>query len=215
MKLALSRVFATLVGGAAFLGSVGPAQGAPIVFQDQTAFETAAASAGVPLPLSLETFGAFALGLLPQTANGITVSTDNNGSINFGAYNGGSHAVIFSTQEFGTSITFNFPSPIHAFGVSVYDLGTVGPTDLSITTTAGAQLVYNNFESGRGNILFAGVIDATTAFSSVTVTNTQWDDYVELDNVTYGASAVPEPGTLALLGAGLAGLRSLRRKRAA
>jgi PEP-CTERM motif len=214
MKSALGRTIAAAFLSATYFGAIGSAQAAPIVFNDVTAYQNAAALAGIPL--NTETFSAFPpFTALPQTANGITVSTNNNGFIGFSFDS--TNAVVFTTQSSGTSITFTFSTPINAFGVSVYHLGTVGATDLSITTTGAPQLVYDGFTYGGGSLLlFAGVFDSATTFMSATVTNTALGDYVELDNVLYGSAApVPEPGTLTLLGAGLAGLRFLRRKRAA
>lgn len=191
--------------GAVFSGTIGTAHAAPIYYTNLAGFQTAAGLAGIVL--NLETLDAHPLGSLPSSANGITASTDDFASVASPFY-GSWQVVAFDTQSGGTSITFTFASPINAFGLSIYDLGTQGPTDLSITTAGGSHLLYDDFQSSRGNLLFGGVIDSATFFTSATITNSQVADYVELDDVLYGAGApVPEPGTLALLGAGLAALR--------
>jgi hypothetical protein len=77
--------------------------------------------------------------------------------------------------------------------------------------------------SSHGLKSLYGVIDTVEAFTSVTLTNLDFGDLVEFDNVQYGngptavnlpAFPVAEPGTLALFGLGLVGLGFARRRKA-
>jgi hypothetical protein len=73
--------------------------------------------------------------------------------------------------------------------------------------------LFTNFTGPDGNVLFAGVIDATNAFSSVTFTleGVPQGDFIAFDRVQ--SATVSEPSLLALLGLGLAGLAAARRRK--
>ena len=180
-----SRRFATVACSAvlmlvATIGSFSSA--APVFYDNLTAFQTATSG----IFLTSESFDATTVGSLPQTTpSGITVSTTGSGTITSTPAYGSGNAVGFGTDFGGTSITFDFSSPISAFGLDIFDLGTAGATDLTLTTVGGSQIVFDDFTSSVGNQQFAGVFDPNSPFTSVTLTNTETGDYVELDNLQF------------------------------
>jgi len=118
----------------------------------------------------------------------------------------GQQTVYFATPS---SVTFTFNDAITHFGVDVIDLGTVGATDLTVDYVNGSSVVYTNYSGG--GVLFVGVIDSTP-FVSVTFSATAPDDGIDFDRMQYKGGVIPEPASLALVGLGLVGLASLRRR---
>lgn len=121
------------------------------------------------------------------------------------------------TAEFfgaGESITFIFPTPIVAFGISFN----------TFAISAGAYLLTNNLGDvapsfydpfpGFGTGQFAGFI-SDTPFFAVTVTNPGGISYTLDDMIYLGAqqAAVPEPGSVALWASLTLGACLLRRSR--
>jgi hypothetical protein len=100
--------------------------------------------------------------------------------------------------------TFDFANAINAFGI---DFGMYG-SPLATVSLNGLQ--YSKTNGG-----FFGIIDTENSFTSVRYAAGGSGSL--LDNVTYGvagAQEVPEPGSIALLLIGVAGLGSLRRRSA-
>lgn len=184
----------------------------PIVYTDQTTFETAASSAGIVL--GLEDFDAFVssddLLTNPVSMNGVTVSGSGNDTQLRDSFvqTSGKAPMIRSSTDGGDSITFEFSSGINAIGFDIFDLGTTPvSTTLTLTASGGAQILFEDVSNLAGSpIHFGGVIDTMSSFVSATLAASASGDFVEFDNMRTGALAdakVPSPGTIVLLAIGL------------
>ena len=203
-----SFVFSTLLAVAAATA----VEASPIVYTSAATFGTDAGLAGIAL--TTENFNTFPTTSSDVTVNGVTVSDGVPASSNAAvgpAIFGTGQSVTSSTNP-PTLVRFSFASAINAFGISVFDLGTVGATTLSYTLSNGATgNIFINYSGGGA--LFAGIIDSTP-FTYIQFGNTVGGDFVEMDNASFGATAVPEPATLLLLGGGLAAVAARRRRAA-
>jgi hypothetical protein len=178
-----------------------------------------------PSPLALN-FGAAGTATL-SGGSGVVSHT------NVGTTNGAGRYAISGTQFWEVSaggggnfhVDFSNSGGIAAFGFYGVDIGDFGGT-LTLTLANGLSTVLNvpntvgSNGSTDGSVLYFGVIGTTAAdrFTSVTFnTSTGQGDVFAFDNLTIGSLEqvhVPEPGTLALIGIGLAGLWFRRRSQA-
>lgn len=190
----------------------------PIYFTDESAFNAAIKEK----KLTVEDFE-------QSAASGSTVSFAG-GSVNcvgtvwcptfFGVRDefgtDGLRTVYFASPD---TITFVFSQPINTFSIDVLGLGTQGSTTFSILDSNGNQRdLFVNFVDPTpapvSTPLFVGLVDIDHPFTSVSFTGTANGDGIDFDRLQYGMSKkVPEPGTIALFGLGLAGLAFTRRRK--
>jgi hypothetical protein len=153
----------------------------------------------------------------PVVVGAITVTDPNGGDGVFHQQQqvGTGRAIRVSTNvPTAPTVQFSFASAITAIGFDILDLGTINaPTTLSFVLSNGdvGNLVAG-YSGSFNNQIFAGVV-SSSAFNSITLTNSAQTDYIEFDNARYAvANIVPLPAA-AWLGFALIG--GIGAKRAA
>ncbi len=216
-KTALTR--ATL--GAALVASLGVVQAASLIngsFEDAAANNTA--------PSAIQTFslgigstamagwtvigdvtawiGGPQFGLTASAGNKFLDLTNYQGGPPFGGVEQtvGTLAGTTYTLSFdlGSSSTYLTPSAIAA-SVFLVDVGTLTQTFTSTATGV------NNWQSYTMNFT------AANPFTTIRLLGTTGTDYIGLDNVALSVTAVPEPGTWAMMLAGMAAVGSVAARR--
>jgi hypothetical protein len=134
---------------------------------------------------------------------------------------------ISGTAYYTVSGTFviEFSAPVAAFGFYATDIGDFnGRLTLTLLGAGGATTltVPHTINNDGGGVLYFGVIDTANPFTRITFGNTAaGTDFFGFDDMTVGSvqqvqpAPVPEPATVLLLGAGLAGVAAARRRRGA
>lgn len=173
-------------------------------------FESYSNGTGAPLAVS---FGSAGTATLHGDGN-IAVVTP--GSTNgYGRYAiSGSHY-----WESQSQFSIDFSAPVAAFGFYGVDVGDFnGQLTLGLVGGSSVTLTVPNTMNGPGgSVLYYGFYDTVHQYTSATFGNTAPGvDVFAFDNMSIGSlqqvKPTPEPGTLMLLGAGLAGLVRIRRK---
>lgn len=191
------------------------AQAVPAFFTDRATFQAAAGTL-VTESLDTVTIG----GNITVQPTGVTLTGGGGSGFFFqetlpNLISEGTSSLGVNSWNDGATMTFDFAGPIVAFGVDFLDNSS--PFDMDLTVNA----VSSNFFSNQAQTtdengpLFFGVIDPAS-FTQALIASNDDDLIVNFDFIQFGeASAIPEPGALALFGIGLAGLGFMRRRRKA
>lgn len=108
-------------------------------------------------------------------------------------------SLMFDTNIFEAAFNFKaFSADTHYWTISSWLEGSLVET-----------FTFNNVSEDGS--LFYGF--ENSLFDEIRIMNLMDDAGFEFDNLQYSSSAVPEPGTLALLGLGLAGMGLTRRRK--
>lgn len=168
-------------------------------------------------PLTVESFESPPGGASPSWTFP-TVTVTCNGSVWCPTFSGtstllptlGTTGVYYATPD---TLTFSFATPVTAFGIDMRGLGTVGTTTFSGTLSNGATATFfTDYAGDDSTTLFVGFVDAA-GFTSVTFSGTRPDDGLYFDRMQI--TAVPEPGAVGLLlaGLGVTAIAARRRSR--
>lgn len=220
----LMTVLSVSMAGAAFAGPPGN------VFNDRSAFETAAGNAGIALQsegfeglpvtgsaaefgFGLDGFDVSAinegfeflppLGIQGLTGGGGTFATEGVQHLNVGSLFSGS-------QNNDVVVTFTFASPINALFWDITDLKGLdqAPSPRAFLETDGGDVItLLDGQDPSQDLLSIGLIDPA-GFTTVTIRATAGDSF-GFDAVSFGV--IPTPGAFAL--AGVAGIAATRRRR--
>jgi hypothetical protein len=118
----------------------------------------------------------------------------------------------------GGTVTYSFASPIDAFGTYLTDTDAPLPGPITVTFFDGTHRVLSVPKPAVGGASFFGFTDSGSAISSVSFHTGPTDlfrDVWGMDDVrfrTAGSVAVPELGTMLLVGIGLLAFAVLTRK---
>jgi len=99
----------------------------------------------------------------------------------------------------GSSLIFEFDSPIKCFGVSITDFGDYFSTLLTFTNNIGDFYTAAVGPDVSWNLQFFGII-TDTLFTRVTFSQSDSEDSYAIDEVYYG---IPEPTTFSLIALGI------------
>ena len=153
--------------------------------------------------------GAFTLSMTPGAGtiyNLIDAPPQKSNSTNL---NGTTHLMVFT--DTGIDLTFSFDQPITAFGA---DFKGINDEFERTLFSAGGVFITVPGEPVNLQLTFFG-FTSDTPFDSLTFHGVRNDIY-GIDDVTFGTAlrvpAVPEPGSMAMLGIGLAGVAAARRR---
>jgi len=203
-----------------------PAQAAIVTYTSSSAFN--AAASGIPLTVENYATGSagahianggvfdgltysFTPGSVRTLTGGIITNQLNSFTgLSLGGNQSGGAQFFFG----GDSVTITFANPVNAVGAYFNVNLNSGNYDLNSSV---GDAVVGSASYDTSSFVFDGLI-STTAFSSITLTSTSSAGSFNVPEILFGAtpaSTVPEPLTASILGAGLAGMAFLRRRKMA
>jgi len=159
-------------------------------------------------------FGGFvSYGSGPAVIDGLTFTSNDSMFVIDPAFYGFPYPDGFFNADYNIPnlVTITLPSSYTAIG---FDFGSLFSGGASFDVTLGSLGPFTVVSTGSvqdGVLAFAGFV-STTSFNTVTLSMPDAPFYNSVDNFSYG-SAVPEPGSLALLGTGLVGIVGVLRRR--
>lgn len=188
----------------------GAAAASVVVYTDRSAWE-AAVTGGVT-----ENFNSFADGTVVTGAtvfpSGITATASGTLDISSFAFSAIGQGNALRTF---VNTTIVMPGSPVAFGFDYADLD-LGGASIAFGTFSQALALTGDADSSvtSDDFAFFGVVATAADIPGGTFSFTSVLEGFVIDNLSFGSgTAVPEPGTVALLGLGLAGLGYARRRR--
>ena len=181
------------------------ASAAVVTFSNQASFLTAVPGA------VLEDFESSSLGA--TSFGNFSVTSDANHSVTatqilgLGPTSGTQFLGVGVDGGIGT-ITFNFTSPTPVFGINMVDALDTGASGSALTflTSTGVNGIFATSPLPNANVLFFGITDFMTPFTSISFFDSLETDGVAFDDAYTQVSAVPLPAALPLFLSALAGL---------
>ena len=213
-----------LIGLLVCLMFVGTSHAVPITYTDSTAFFSDLSSAGLtPSTLNFDSLSAGDTIASGATKGGITFTYDFGGvqMMVSDIYDTTSAPNFLGTDDGdvlqdGDYFDLAF-APSHAIGMFFITADPMFDGDITLTaggTAAKLSVADAGADVGDGGIpYFLGIIDDASAFTGASITTIGGGYFLyNVDDITTATASVPEPGTLLLFTAGLAGLLTLRRR---
>jgi hypothetical protein len=189
-----------------------------LTFTDSASF-----LAALPGSPTTETFEGVSAGDPVGTLGNITYSESVPGESLIGTdfYSATSGSIMLGLDNFdeafldGDVLTLTFASPVQALGFFVVTSDAALASEVLLTTAAGTAPNSDTEEAilGDGGLAYFVGLVSDTSFSSATLEFADDGEVNFVYNVDDVITAVPEPGTLALLAAGLLVMSSGNRRR--
>jgi hypothetical protein len=197
-----------LVTAAIGVFALGPAVATPILL-NSAGFTTAIA----PLAAVVENFEGFSVGNKPSTLVLANSTYSSNSVFIANGFISPTHTLINNAPDPSTGRIFSsFAQDTVLFGLQIGAFGLSDILDITVVGRDGTLVLQQSISSFGGFIGFQdaqGLISVTfkdigTGFGAANY---------DFDNVTTAAASIPEPASIALVGAALAGMGLSRRRK--